>query len=851
MSTHARASSTGSTERSNDKRRLGGLLAILALALCALGSSASMALATTGHSFADQFGGGAFNFAAPAGIAVDQTTGDVFASDPYIFDPSGNYASRVERFDSAGVLQDQNAIVLDGSQYILTNNLASDPSGPGVLYVAASRLTTGEGVVLKYSTAGTFSYALDPTPASAGISNPAGLAVDPLDGTVYVSGADNNGQPVVLSFDDTGTYLGKFDGSNGSPDGAFAGNVTSLAVDGSHHLYALDSARSRVDRYSAAGVWEATIDDGSHGTPTAVTVDQSSDEVFVTENGPAGTQVGWFSAGGAARLETFGAGHIAGSSALAVNESTGTVYTADSGQGAVERFPTFAGPTVSTAAPTGVSPTEATFNGTINPEGIDASSHFEYGQDLNYGSATPDVPAGSGSTDVPASDTATGLFPNTLYHVRIVGTNASGSIYGEDKTFTTDPAPPILDASPPLATAITVEGATLNGTINPRGSETAYHFDYGTTTAYGSATPNASAGSGQGDAALTAGLTGLAPATTYHFRLSADNGTDGVQHGVDQTFTTAPAAPADATEVTPLSATLNGTIDPHGSAATYHFEYGITTAYGLSTPETDAGSGNGEEAVSWAVDHLSPGTTYHVRLVATDTASGVTTTGADGTFATVPAPVADTGDLTDLTGAHAAFSGAFDTHEFAGSYRFFVRSTTGTYLGKTEAVPIEAGAGPGEATGALDDLPPGQTYEVRLSVTSAGVSSLGDAVEFSTAPPPLLPAPPMPAGDNRPAPPANAFGLSGKAKAKAAKLSVTVPGPGTIAVSGKGFKATSKHASDAGTVAVTVSLKAKALKALKANGKLSVTLQASFTPTGGIAASKTLQLSFQRKAAHR
>ena len=82
--------------------------------------------------------------------------------------------------------------------------------------------------------------------------------------------------------------------------------------------------------YSAAGAWQATVDDGSRGAPTAVTADATTDEVYVVESGPAGPQVGWFSAGGATRLETFGAGRIGGSSAVAVNEATGTVYTADS-----------------------------------------------------------------------------------------------------------------------------------------------------------------------------------------------------------------------------------------------------------------------------------------------------------------------------------------------------------------------------------------------------------------------------------------------------------------------------------------------------------------------------------------
>jgi hypothetical protein len=85
--------------------------------------------------------------------------------------------------------------------------------------------------------------------------------------------------------------------------------------------------------------------------------------------------------------------------------------------------------------------------------------------------------------------------------------------------------------------------------------------------------------------------------------------------------------------VTINSATLNGTVDPNGDATTYSFQYGTTTAYGSTTPSLSAGSGNSGQAVSASVSRLTPGTTYHYRVVATN-AEG-TTVGADQTFKTV------------------------------------------------------------------------------------------------------------------------------------------------------------------------------------------------------------------------
>ena len=64
------------------------------------------------------------------------------------------------------------------------------------------------------------------------------------------------------------------------------------------------------------------------------------------------------------------------------------------------------------------------------------------------------------------------------------------------------------------------------------------------------------------------------------------------------------------------SARLRGSVDPNGSATTYHFEYGPTAAYGSQTPVRSAGAGTSPVAVSATADGLDPGSTYHYRLVA-------------------------------------------------------------------------------------------------------------------------------------------------------------------------------------------------------------------------------------------
>jgi len=96
-------------------------------------------------------------------------------------------------------------------------------------------------------------------------------------------------------------------------------------------------------------------------------------------------------------------------------------------------------------------------------------------------------------------------------------------------------------------------------------------------------------------------------------------------------------APAN---VTAVSATLRGRVNPHGLATTYFFQYGPTVAYGAQTPAAGAGSGAAAVNVSAAVAALVPNTTYHLRLVAQN-ASGTATT-ADRTFRTPAARLAVT-----------------------------------------------------------------------------------------------------------------------------------------------------------------------------------------------------------------
>jgi hypothetical protein len=105
----------------------------------------------------------------------------------------------------------------------------------------------------------------------------------------------------------------------------------------------------------------------------------------------------------------------------------------------------------------------------------------------------------------------------------------------------TEPIPPTVETGE--ASFVSQTQASLNATVNPNGQTvSACHFEYGTSTSYGSSAPcSSSPGSGYGPVAVSTSLTGLEANTTYHFRIVSAN-PSGTSKGADQTFATNPNA---------------------------------------------------------------------------------------------------------------------------------------------------------------------------------------------------------------------------------------------------------------------------------------------------------------------
>lgn len=299
-------------------------------------------------------------------------------------------------------------------------------------------------------------------------------------------------------------------------------------------------------------------------------------------------------------------------------------------------------PLATTDGANDVTASSVTLTATVNPQGAATTYHFEWGTTNSYGASAPQPEASlaADGSDHHLTQPLTGLDPHTTYYYRAVATSAAGTTYGEPRSFTTSALAP--SAVTDSATDPTESSATLGGTANAGNSAGGWHFDYGKSATYGSSAPapDAALAADGADHAVSQRIAGLEPNTTYHFRLVA-SGAAGVATGAHKQFKTASIPPdvvaSDATDITPTAATLGATVNPHNSDSTYHFEWGETADYGSSSPDADAGDDNSLHAVALPLDALTPGTTYHYRVVASSAAGA--SASQDRTFTTVAAPL--------------------------------------------------------------------------------------------------------------------------------------------------------------------------------------------------------------------
>ena len=344
--------------------------------------------------------------------------------------------------------------------------------------------------------------------------------------------------------------------------------------------------------------------------------------------GTATVIIGWITGSTRSPLSTQTVTVAAGGTATATytgHTSADGVYTMYCSVGAVEQtVPLVVGgaeaPAVATSAATNVQTTTATLNGNLVSLGTEPSGTvaFEWGKTPSYGNTTPgQVRSSTGAYSAALS----GLEPDTTYHFRAKLVAGTSNYYGADLTFKTASLPveaPVVRTDP--AQNIYLHSARLHLELLSMGSATSVqlYWEYGKTLDYGSETsPRITRTTAPQSCQQE--LTGLEPATAYHFRAVVVGNNGKTAYGADRTFTTeaVPRIPVcltlPAEQVTQTQALLRGQvqgISPETPVVAAGFRWGLsadalTAGADWSTYMIQDGP------ISYLLDDLDPDTTYY------------------------------------------------------------------------------------------------------------------------------------------------------------------------------------------------------------------------------------------------
>ena len=320
----------------------------------------------------------------------------------------------------------------------------------------------------------------------------------------------------------------------------------------------------------------------------------------------------------------------------------------------------------------------------------------------------------------------TGLTPNKTYHVRAYATNAKGTAYGDDLTFTTTEGLPVVTTSG--ITEITATSAKGGGEVTDQGASTVTERGICWGTSHNPTTAGTHANSGTGAGSYTVSMTNLTPNATYYVRAYATN-SQGTAYGAEVSFTALEGLPVvltlDMTDITSTTAKGHGKVTDQGGSAV--MERGIcwSTSPSPTTSGSHANSGTGTGEYTVSISNLTPGTKYYVRAYATNDQG--TTYGEQKDFTTAATlPTVVTGDISGTT-AHGEVTdagGAIVTERGICWGTSHNPTTAGTHGSN--------GMGMGTFSVELTDLAPGTTYYVRAYATNSAGTAYGSEKTLTT-----------------------------------------------------------------------------------------------------------------------
>ncbi|HTC59710.1 MAG TPA: hypothetical protein VK691_06265, partial [Solirubrobacteraceae bacterium] len=440
------------TERRSALRSVRGLTVTPLAILCALLACALQGALSAGVARAEVprlISNGNFASEGGLGVAVDQSSGDVFVTG-FLNILSGGLGNS-EKFDASNKLLSPPSPFAEGANY----GAAVNPTN-GDLYVANA--LTHEIDMYDPNTGVPVGVSFLVPEFGAGeelYSNLAQLATDSL-GNVYVPNVPGN---EVLEYSSTGTLLETFTGS-----GAHAlGGPTGVAVDSSGNVWVADDRNNRVEEFSPTGAFLSEFKSEGvraialyehEGTVDVLAVVNNSADFCGVYESPCAHLVEYSSAG--VQLADVGGGDFGSTetnfpqpfSMVAVDEASGRVYVTDGQKNLVWVFQPPVAPVLGKELAVEVGTSEAKLGALVNPGGAQTSYRFEFDtREYQAGEGPhgvsvpfPEGSVGQGVSSRTVWASASGLAPGTTYHYRAIATNGLGTVVGADQTFTTETA---------------------------------------------------------------------------------------------------------------------------------------------------------------------------------------------------------------------------------------------------------------------------------------------------------------------------------------------------------------------------------------------------------------------------
>ncbi len=273
------------------------------------------------------------------------------------------------------------------------------------------------------------------------------------------------------------------------------------------------------------------------------------------------------------------------------------------------------GPVVTTLAANNITFTSATLNGSVNPQGVATTWHFEWGLTTAYGNSTTAVSAGSGSSVVTVNSPISSLSSGTTYHFRLVGVAGSNTVYGSDLQFTTNSS--TLAVTPPNQNVTSPAGAT-NFAVTSNSAWTAT-----SNQAWCAVTPS---GTGNGTIATTYAANTLIPSRVASITVTV-SGLAPVVVTVTQSGVTPTLSVTPPNQNVPASA--------GGSAyytVTSNTSWSVVSDQAWCTVNT-SGTGNGTITANYAINNLISPRVANITVTVTGLAPVVVTLTQDGASA--------------------------------------------------------------------------------------------------------------------------------------------------------------------------------------------------------------------------